>query len=48
MALFEIETSSHIMISWADSQADAEVIARKTVPTTNAPVSAALPPRPKP
>jgi hypothetical protein len=32
MALFEIETNSHIMISWADSQADAEIIARKHYP----------------
>ena len=32
MALFEIETNSHIMISWADSQDDAEIIARKHYP----------------
>ena len=32
MALFEIETNSHIMISWADSQEDAEGIARKHYP----------------
>jgi hypothetical protein len=32
MALFEIETNLHIMISWADSQEDAESIARKQYP----------------
>ena len=32
MALFEIETNSHIMIGWADSQAEAETIARKHYP----------------
>lgn len=32
MALFEIETNAHIMISWADSQEEAEAIAHKHYP----------------
>lgn len=32
MALFEIETNLHIMIGWADSQEEAEAIARKHYP----------------
>ena len=32
MALYEIETSAHIMISWADSQADAREVAREHYP----------------
>ena len=32
MALFEIETDAHIMIAWADSQAEAEAITRANYP----------------
>jgi hypothetical protein len=32
MALYEIETNQHIMIGWADSQADAERIAAEHYP----------------
>lgn len=32
MALYEIETSAHIMISWADSQDAAESIAKQHYP----------------
>jgi hypothetical protein len=32
MALFEIETNAHIMISWAESREAAETIARKHYP----------------
>ena len=32
MALYEIETNAHIMISWADSREIAETIARKYYP----------------
>ena len=32
MPLFEIETNLHIMIGWADSQDDAEVLAQKQYP----------------
>lgn len=32
MALFEIETNAHIMIGWAESQADAEKLADKYYP----------------
>ncbi|REJ73947.1 MAG: hypothetical protein DWQ34_14865 [Planctomycetota bacterium] len=32
MPLFEIETNLHIMIGWADSQEDAEALARKQYP----------------
>lgn len=32
MPLFEIETSAHIMIAWANSQADAEATTREHFP----------------
>jgi Family of unknown function (DUF6793) len=32
MPLYEIETNAHIMISWADSQEEAESVARKHYP----------------
>jgi len=32
MALFEIETNAHIMISWADSREAAEAVAKKHYP----------------
>lgn len=32
MPLFEIETSAHIMIAWADSQAEAEAASREHFP----------------
>ena len=32
MALFEIETNAHIMISWADNREAAEAVARKHYP----------------
>ena len=32
MPLFEIETNAHIMIGWAESQAEAEELARKYYP----------------
>lgn len=32
MSLYEIETSEHIMIAWADSQSNAEAIVRDAYP----------------
>lgn len=32
MALYEIETNAHIMISWADTRDEAEAVARKNYP----------------
>lgn len=32
MPLFEIETNAHIMISWAESQAEAEAVAKSNYP----------------
>lgn len=32
MALFEVETNAHIMISWAESKEDAERLAREHYP----------------
>ena len=37
MPLFEIETSAHIMIAWANSQADAEATTREHFPEENIP-----------
>lgn len=32
MPLYEIETNAHVMISWADTQDDAEAVARQHYP----------------